>query len=322
MTVLNFETELDLRDYCLRQQVAYQEYVPLAERYEFVPCEADSYESRKEYLEGTDPDAFLPTLPDEEPEEAALPNPVEEARLEEILQAIDRDEEEPEIVVGLPVVQDGLFSSLLHQLNQSESAANRLIAMIPDMEDEQIIHLANYAHGIEQVAWRVRGACAYELKHRVEKLKGGKKDTAGVGITANLSALAANAGVSLRSIQDEARLHETFFADETLTTKTSVLPKDFLLAALCAPDPLSAVAMAEDKYAKGGYNISQFKHDLSALHGGAETGEIEEIRWIHIGVNERVERAFNYLAHRNSNDKRMTLESVIVSAAMKEGWQP
>lgn len=186
-------------------------------------------------------------------------------------------------------------SITLDHMNRFEGDVQTIIEGLPGMSDEQIMSLANNAQKVEQCAWLLRGACARELKRRsATKLPGGrgKKDTEGVGVKQTLIGFAKESGVELRTVEQEISILDRFFADPEDDSVLNVdrqpnLEKTFFIAALAAPDPRAALAMAEDKRSRdGGYSTRQFKDDIKELEGGKTTEEVEDLYWVRVGLSQ------------------------------------
>ncbi len=84
--------------------------------------------------------------------------------------------------------------------------------------------------------------CVLELRSRIkERLTGGrgKRDYSGKGINVQTLRLAETTGVNISTLSTDARICEVFFHDgsETTLARESLLPREFYVIALGAPDP-------------------------------------------------------------------------------------
>lgn len=147
----------------------------------------------------------------------------------------------------------------------------RLAALLPqlaDLPDSQLIQLATHARRLETCAFRLRGACVAEMRRRLtNRLAGGRgqRDTAGVGIKAQLTQLATQIGVSITTLKTDGRIHEVFFAGETGLAREPTLPREYYVIALGAPNPLRAIRTAHQRSADPAYRREQFRRDVRAL---------------------------------------------------------
>jgi hypothetical protein len=142
--------------------------------------------------------------------------------------------------------------ALLAGLNKIEIAAARIIKRLPEYDDAQLVQIAISAGTLEDAAYRIRGACASELKRRfARKLPGGRgqQDDAGAGITRQLARLADQIGVDMRTLQRDCAIHETFFLDNKTygLEATSLLRRSHFTLALSTPEPRETVKLIAAK---------------------------------------------------------------------------
>jgi hypothetical protein len=153
------------------------------------------------------------------------------------------------------------------QLPPLDAQIASLLPRLSQFDDGELIDLAVQAQRLETCAFRLRGACAAELRRRADRLPGGRgrRDTAGVGIKAQLAQLATKIGVSVSTLKTDVRIHELFFADDTGPACEPTLPRDYYVTALGAPDPLAAIQAARERSSDPNYNREQFRRDVQAL---------------------------------------------------------
>lgn len=132
-------------------------------------------------------------------------------------------------------------------MNEIERRADEVIEALPQRTDEEVIEIRTSARTVGRASWRIEAACDAEILDRT-KLKGGRgqKDIEGVGVVATVKRVAAELGVSPRTIFDNARIHNTFFAPKTDAdigttfadgTDDHLEEKEYYKAALASPDP-------------------------------------------------------------------------------------
>jgi len=124
-----------------------------------------------------------------------------------------------------------------------------------------------------KAAWRIECACDAEILKRTQARRGrGNVDTEGVGVMATVASIAADAGVSPRTIFQNAQVHNTFFEGQTENSAsacTILEDKIFYVKALAAPDPHSALdAMAAKKAADPFYTSRDAERDVTAMNVG------------------------------------------------------
>ncbi len=167
----------------------------------------------------------------------------------------------------------------LANLPQVDTQLSALLPQLARLDDDQLVRLAAGARRLETYAFRLRGACVAELRRRIKiRLSSGrgKRDTSGVGIKAHLAHLASDIGVSITTLNIDARIHEVFFTDAKSDTKNdaetgfarepSLLAREFYAIALSAPDPHAAIRDAEKKCAATtDYHREDFRRDVLGL---------------------------------------------------------
>lgn len=131
------------------------------------------------------------------------------------------------------------------------SLTNKILKSLerfPAMTSDAVVAEARAATQASSNTHLVRGACAYELLGRVEALSGGraKKDENREGKRARFADLAAQIGVHPKTLENDFRIFEIFFAEayETRSLKAPSLPRAFYLTALEAADPHEAIRIA------------------------------------------------------------------------------
>jgi hypothetical protein len=142
-----------------------------------------------------------------------------------------------------------------------------LLSDIAAKDDEQIIRTAAYARRLGMAAFLIRGMCASVLRRRYpNRLSGGrgKRDQAGLGIQAQMTRLAEQAGVDRRTLEVDARISDTFFADVDQTTLEHIpsLAREYYVIALSALDPRAAIKEAAERCSEPCYGLRQFRADV------------------------------------------------------------
>jgi hypothetical protein len=181
--------------------------------------------------------------------------------------------------------EDSCASSLSQASNILSDWAELVIAELHQMNDDKVIETARTASELERQAFRVRGACAAELKRRI-RVGVGAGDERVIG--KQMAKLAAEVGVSARTLDDDARIHEEFAGSDHFRVATEI-PREFFRLALNAPDPREAISVAATKLAsQQNYSTRDFRRDVAQFNAGNSEREVEEIHWVSLGLDAEV----------------------------------
>jgi len=116
------------------------------------------------------------------------------------------------------------------------------------MTDEQVKMTYCYAQEIGKAAWRVECAANAEILRRVQQRAWQRN---GDGVAATLASVAADLGVSPRTIYRDAQIHNSFFEgnkSENIVRADNVLQdKQFYKVALTSDNPLQTIEMLTDR---------------------------------------------------------------------------
>jgi hypothetical protein len=148
-----------------------------------------------------------------------------------------------------------------------------LLREISSKDDAQIIRIAITAQRLERFAFLVRGMCASELRRRHPlRLSGGrgKRDRLELGVQAQMTRLAKEAGVDRRTLETDARIKDTFFPviSETTFGHMPSLAREYYVIALSAPDPLAALKTAVEMRSEADFTLRQFRAEVRLLKNG------------------------------------------------------
>jgi hypothetical protein len=180
-------------------------------------------------------------------------------------------------------------STLAEGFNVLRDWADKMIGQVRTMPDDAIVETARMATELEGQAFRVRGACAAELKRRIReraRLQPENRGNEETVIARQLPALAAEIGVSPRTLDDDARIYETFASTPAFRGDTNT-PREVYRLALSAPDPQAAVEMAAQKKAESpNYSTRDFRRDVEALNGGGNAEEVARLRYVTVGLDD------------------------------------
>ena len=160
--------------------------------------------------------------------------------------------------------------SLIGRFSRMEDGLRKLLAGLPKLTEEQLIQIIANAGRMERYFFLARGMCVLELRGRVkERLAGGrgKRDYSGNGINAQTIQLAEATRVNVSTLNTDARICEVFFpvGDETTLARESLLPREYYVIALGAPDPHAAIRIAIKQSADPHYRRERFRAYVRGL---------------------------------------------------------
>lgn len=160
--------------------------------------------------------------------------------------------------------------SLIERFNWMDEDLHKLLEGLPELTEEQLIQIITNAGRMERWFFLARGMCVLELRNRVkERLTGGrgKRDYSGTGINAQTMRLAEITRVNISTLNTDARICEVFFpaSDETTLARESLLPREFYVIALGAPDPHAAIRIAVRQSADPHYRRERFRAYVRGL---------------------------------------------------------
>jgi len=160
-------------------------------------------------------------------------------------------------------------AEVLDYIRRIEDRANEVIRSLRSCTDEQLEEYMIAWIAVGRAGFRVRGAIAREIQRRIAKrLNGGRghRDEEGVGVKAHLARVAAATGVDLRTIEQDAAIHETFFVRSPARSVTAnILPREFYRIALQAPDPHRAIKVAESHVSDPSFTTDAFRAYVAEL---------------------------------------------------------
>ncbi len=210
----------------------------------------------------------------------------------------------------------------LHATDNLDVRIGDMIASIPQMTDDNIIDFAATASQMEKAGFKIRGACALEVKRRIAKaVAAGVKDEGGEGVMALMLRLSTRLGVDKDVIRQDCSIYEQF--GDTDYINDPRLTREHYRFALVAPDPSKALDLALSKLDTPGYNTKQFRADVAALKGAgqtkaeqdAKTAELEAQKWVKAPVSTEAYVALAQMSERLGIDWGKVLTGIIIEAA-------
>lgn len=209
-------------------------------------------------------------------------------------------------------------------LNQFEGYIPTVLKMIPSLPDVALEQIVAYSDKMERCAFLLRGAAAREIANRIAvKLTGGRghKDTEGKGVKKHLAALAAQVGVSPRTIERDVQIVDQFFTDETgaLTDVAgdTPLPRSFYEEALSADDPHSAIELAQSKRDNNpNYSRDQLRSDIQAQKNAVtqqqSPPDLEDVHWLKVGITQEARGTLNKLCDLTQLEPRDVVSAALI----------
>lgn len=129
------------------------------------------------------------------------------------------------------------LAKVIHQINRMEKTEQDVIALLPEMSDEEVIETRTSARVLFACAWKIEIACDAEIWDRIKTSlqRSGVKDVDEKGIKAAVQKRAREIGCSASTVYANARLYRRF--GPALSTWSSLDDKAFYQAAIVADDP-------------------------------------------------------------------------------------
>jgi len=163
---------------------------------------------------------------------------------------------------------DRVLGDIFAALDRDAAAEGQLIAIAPQLSDEQILRAWAYLAHDDALRWRARSALAHEALQRVV----GRSERDGRG-TAAVRQLASTLGVEPGRVYHLAQIHGVIGGDGVGATIVEVLPAmAWYDEALAAPDPAAALSYAADQVTAGRpYSPADLRRDVrkvAAARGG------------------------------------------------------
>ncbi len=163
---------------------------------------------------------------------------------------------------------DRVLGDIFAALDRDAAAEGQLIAIAPQLSDEQILRAWAYLAHDDALRWRARSALAHEALQRVV----GRSERDGRG-TAAVRQLASTLGVEPGRVYHLAQIHGVIGGDGVGATIVEVLPEmAWYDEALAAPDPAAALSYAADQVTAGRpYSPADLRRDVrkvAAARGG------------------------------------------------------
>lgn len=212
--------------------------------------------------------------------------------------------------------------SLIERFSRIEEGLRNLLAGLPTLTDEQLIKVIANAGRMERYFFLARGMCVLELRSRVkERLAGGRgnRDQAGKGIQAQTLQLAEATHVNISTLNTDARICEVFFRDarETTLARESLLPREYYVIALGAPDPHEAIRIAVKQSTDPHYKRERFRAYVRGLKRTENNVTLESKSspsvLLRAQIPEEVDCLLSELLELTGKDKAQILAEAITS---------
>lgn len=211
--------------------------------------------------------------------------------------------------------------SLIERFNRMEEGLRKLLAGLPTLTEEQLVKVIANAGRMERYFFLARGMCVLELRSRVkERLAGGRgnRDQEGKGIHAQTLQLAEATRVNISTLNTDARICEVFFhnANETTLAGEPLLPREYYVIALGAPDPHAAIRIAVKQSANPRYKRERFRAYVRGLKRTENNVALEKHKpsvLLRTQIPEEVDCLLSELLKLTGKDKAQVLAEAIAS---------
>lgn len=167
-------------------------------------------------------------------------------------------------------------AATIHWLTALEGDTDKVIASLPEREDDELLTIRRQASILGKCAWRIEAACDAEIVKRGHARRGrGNKDIEGAGVKAAVAKHAAELNVDPRRVWENAQLHANFFDTENSASARTNLAsngsveiledKSFYLAAMASDDPHATLEyFAQQKTENPFYSTRDAWRDVKA----------------------------------------------------------
>jgi hypothetical protein len=211
--------------------------------------------------------------------------------------------------------------SLIERFSQMEEGLHKLLAGLPTLTEEQLVKVIANAGRMERYFFLARGMCVLELRSRIrERLSGGrgKRDYSGKGIKAQTIQLAEATRVNISTLNTDARICEVFFHDlsETTLAREPLLPSEYYVIALGAPDPHAAIRIAGKQGSDPHYRRERFKayvRDLKWTENNVALERCKSSVLLRAHIPEEANGLLSELLELTGKDKAQILADAITS---------
>jgi hypothetical protein len=208
--------------------------------------------------------------------------------------------------------------TLIKRFSRIEEGLCKLLAGISTLTEEQLIQIIANSGRMETYFFLARGMCVLELRSRIkERLTGGrgKRDYSGKGINAQTLRLAETTGVNISTLNTDARICEVFFHDgsETTLARESLLPREYYVIALGAPDPRAALWMAVAQSADPHYRRERFRAYVRGLKQNSTRARRESSVLLRVHIPIEIDSLLSEILELTGKEKAQILAEAIAS---------
>jgi hypothetical protein len=202
-----------------------------------------------------------------------------------------------------------------------DEGLRKLLAGLPTLTEEQLIQIIANAGRMEAYFFLARGMCVLELRGCIkERLTGGrdKRDYSGKGINAQTLRLAETTGVNISTLNTDERVCEVFFHDgsETTLARESLLPREYYVIALGAPDPRAALWIAVTQSANPHYRRERFRayvRGLKQIENNSTRARRESSVLLRAHIPEEIASLLSEILELTGKEKAQILAEAIAS---------
>jgi hypothetical protein len=196
-----------------------------------------------------------------------------------------------------------------------------VFAGLPKLTEDQLIQIIANAGRMEGYFFLARGMCVLELRSRIrERLAGGrgKRDYSGKGINAQTMRLAETTRVNISTLNTDARICEVFFpvGDETTLARESLLPREYYVIALGAPDPHAAIQIAAKQSADPHYRRERFRAYVRGLKQSENNSTLAQHKssiLLRAHITKQVDSLLSEILELTGKEKAQILAEAITS---------
>lgn len=205
--------------------------------------------------------------------------------------------------------------TLAHGFNRLREWADAFIVGLAAVPDDHLVEIARGAGELETQGFRIRGACAAEMKRRVRARAMGDEASIGKAI----EEMARDSGVHTRTLLDDCRIYETFGEEIVVNNNLS---REVYRLALTAREPHAAVEMYVARREQDGrYSTADYRRDVSELNRGKTTPEASapDLHRMFFDLPGEAVAALNSICRRDSiSDEEAVKRALVAYAERRE----
>lgn len=168
--------------------------------------------------------------------------------------------------------------------------AIRLIRELPKMVDEELKQVFTSVNEARRLMFVINGATSYEIYKRASERGETFTTKKGMGISELFRDLSMSSGLDISTLRDDFRIWDEFnvvILDYLANIPERILPREFWLLAVKAPNPQATLKYFESQRDSLSYYVQHARRDTKKLNQGMSLDQV---------LKEDIEERAEYLA--------------------------